>query len=276
MGRDHRRGGESERAQVRQGLVPVGRIGPLAVARPRRGDDQAPLRRGQPPHHRRRDRRHQRRGPHLRGSAGHRDGRGRGGHREDHPPAPHALRDGGHVRGGVRGDDHRSLRAEEVTSKKSTNRPLTVVSLLLSLSMAAMEMTVVSTAMPTVVGDLGGIHYYSWVFTAYLLTSTVTVPIYGKLADLYGRKPVQVCELSIDGHRHRRGEQVRGEDPRVVVDPSEVADHGGHGGGDHRHLHRRHRQAEEQGDDGERPVGALLRSHFFGTYRSVIVPSYAS
>ncbi len=84
-----------------------------------------------------------------------------------------------------------------MTSKKSTNRPLTVVSLLLSLSMAAMEMTVVSTAMPTVVGDLGGIHYYSWVFTAYLLTSTVTVPIYGKLADLYGRKPVLLAGIAI-------------------------------------------------------------------------------
>src|SRR5438552_10447527 len=78
-----------------------------------------------------------------------------------------------------------------------TNRPLTVVSLLLSLSMAAMEMTVVSTAMPTVVGDLGGIPYYSWVFTAYLLTSTVTVPIYGKLADLYGRKPVLLAGIGI-------------------------------------------------------------------------------
>jgi len=78
-----------------------------------------------------------------------------------------------------------------------TNRPLTVVSLLLSLSMAAMEMTVVSTAMPTVVGDLGGIHYYSWVFTAYLLASTVTVPIYGKLADLYGRKPVLLAGIAI-------------------------------------------------------------------------------
>src|SRR5262249_7271343 len=78
-----------------------------------------------------------------------------------------------------------------------TNRPLTVVSLLLSLSMAAMEMTVVSTAMPTVVGDLGGIHYYSWVFTAYLLTSTVTVPIYGKLADLYGRKPVLLAGIGV-------------------------------------------------------------------------------
>src|SRR2546422_2435121 len=78
-----------------------------------------------------------------------------------------------------------------------TNRPLTVVSLLLSLSMAAMEMTVVSTAMPTVVGDLGGVHFYSWVFTAYLLTSTVTVPLYGKLADLYGRKPVLLFGIGV-------------------------------------------------------------------------------
>src|SRR5436309_12813811 len=78
-----------------------------------------------------------------------------------------------------------------------TNRPLTVVSLLLSLFMAAMEMTVVSTAMPTVVGDLGGIKLYSWVFTAYLLTSTVTVPLYGKLADLYGRKPVLLAGIGV-------------------------------------------------------------------------------
>lgn len=82
-------------------------------------------------------------------------------------------------------------------SGSKTNRPLTVVSLLLSISMAAMEMTVVSTAMPTVVGDLGGIHFYSWVFTAYLLTSTVTVPLYGKLADLYGRKPVLLFGIAV-------------------------------------------------------------------------------
>ncbi|AKU93279.1 MDR family MFS transporter [Vulgatibacter incomptus] len=77
-----------------------------------------------------------------------------------------------------------------MSSSKKTHRPLTLAALLLSLFMAALEMTVVSTAMPTVVGDLGGIQLYSWVFTAYLLTSTVTVPIFGKLADLYGRKPV--------------------------------------------------------------------------------------
>jgi len=73
---------------------------------------------------------------------------------------------------------------------RKTHRPTTVVALILSLFMAALEATVVSTAMPTVVGDLGGIETYSWVFTAYLLASTVTVPIYGKLADLYGRKPI--------------------------------------------------------------------------------------
>jgi EmrB/QacA subfamily drug resistance transporter len=71
-----------------------------------------------------------------------------------------------------------------------TNRPATVVALLSALFMAAMEMTVVSTAMPTVIGDLGGIRLYSWVFTAYMLMATVTVPMYGKLADLYGRKPI--------------------------------------------------------------------------------------
>jgi EmrB/QacA subfamily drug resistance transporter len=71
-----------------------------------------------------------------------------------------------------------------------TSRPLTVVSLLLGLFLAAMEMTVVSTAMPTVVGELGGLSLYAWAFAAYMLTATVTVPIHGKLADLHGRKPV--------------------------------------------------------------------------------------
>ena len=63
--------------------------------------------------------------------------------------------------------------------------------------MAALEMTVVSTAMPTVIGDLGGIQHYSWVFTAYLLSSTVTVPLYGKLADLYGRKPIMLLGIAL-------------------------------------------------------------------------------
>ena len=80
---------------------------------------------------------------------------------------------------------------------RTTHRPLTTVALALSLFMAALEMTVVSTAMPTVVGELGGLRSYAWVFTAYMLASTVTVPIFGKLADLYGRKPVLLFGIGL-------------------------------------------------------------------------------
>ena len=80
---------------------------------------------------------------------------------------------------------------------RTPNRFATVAGLLLALFMAAMEMTVVSTAMPTVIADLGGAGHYAWVFTAYMLTSTVTVPIYGKLADLYGRKPVILGSMAL-------------------------------------------------------------------------------
>jgi EmrB/QacA subfamily drug resistance transporter len=84
-----------------------------------------------------------------------------------------------------------------VKTGRVTHRPITVAALLTGLAMAALEMTVVSTAMPTVVGDLGGIQHYSWVFTAYLLASTVTVPFYGKLADLYGRKPIMLLGIAL-------------------------------------------------------------------------------
>jgi len=65
-----------------------------------------------------------------------------------------------------------------------------VIALMLGMSLAALDTTIVGTALPSIVGKLGGISLYSWVFSIYLLTSTTTVPIYGKLADLFGRKPV--------------------------------------------------------------------------------------
>ncbi|HYP29909.1 MAG TPA: MDR family MFS transporter [Blastocatellia bacterium] len=61
---------------------------------------------------------------------------------------------------------------------------------LLGMFLAALEATVVGTAMPTVIASLGGLDRYSWVFSAYLLASTVTVPVWGKLSDLYGRRPL--------------------------------------------------------------------------------------
>jgi EmrB/QacA subfamily drug resistance transporter len=62
--------------------------------------------------------------------------------------------------------------------------------LMVTLLLAALDQTIVSTALPRVVSELGGLSQYSWVFTAYLLASTVTVPLYGKLGDVYGRKPL--------------------------------------------------------------------------------------
>ena len=70
------------------------------------------------------------------------------------------------------------------------HRGLVVLALMFSIAIAAMDATIVSTALPTIVGQLGGLSLFSWVFSVYLLTSTVTVPLYGKLADLYGRKPI--------------------------------------------------------------------------------------
>jgi EmrB/QacA subfamily drug resistance transporter len=69
--------------------------------------------------------------------------------------------------------------------------------LMLVLLLASLDQTIVSTALPTIVGDLGGIQHLSWVVTAYLLASTVTAPLYGKLGDLYGRKVVLQAAIVI-------------------------------------------------------------------------------
>ncbi|MGH6989364.1 MAG: MFS transporter, partial [Stellaceae bacterium] len=72
------------------------------------------------------------------------------------------------------------------------NRPYVLVCLMLALFMAAVEATVVATAMPSIIGALGGFALYSWVFSVFLLPQAITAILYGKLADLYGRRPVLV------------------------------------------------------------------------------------
>ena len=69
--------------------------------------------------------------------------------------------------------------------------------LMVALLLAALDQTIVATALPKVVSDLGGITQYSWVFTAYMLGSTVTVPLYGKLGDAHGRKPLFIVAIVI-------------------------------------------------------------------------------
>lgn len=65
------------------------------------------------------------------------------------------------------------------------------------IAVAALDATVVGTAMPTIIGQLGGIGEYGWVFSGYLLAATTTVPLYSKLADIYGRKPIFMLGLAL-------------------------------------------------------------------------------
>ncbi|MFF5184077.1 MFS transporter [Streptomyces sp. NPDC000345] len=76
-------------------------------------------------------------------------------------------------------------------------RGAVVAALMLSMALAALDSTVVSTAVPQIVGDLGGFAVFSWLFSGYLLAVTVTLPVYGKLSDTFGRKPVLVAGASL-------------------------------------------------------------------------------
>jgi EmrB/QacA subfamily drug resistance transporter len=69
-------------------------------------------------------------------------------------------------------------------------RPLILIAVMLAMFMAAVESTIVGTAMPSIIAQLGGFRLFSWVFAVFLLTQAVTIPLYGKLADIYGRKPM--------------------------------------------------------------------------------------
>jgi multidrug resistance protein len=68
-----------------------------------------------------------------------------------------------------------------------------VAALMLAMALAALDSTIVATAVPQIVGDLGGFSVFSWLFSGYLLAVTVTLPVYGKLSDTFGRKPVLVA-----------------------------------------------------------------------------------
>src|SRR5947209_6157330 len=72
-------------------------------------------------------------------------------------------------------------------------RGAVVAALMLSMALAALDSTVVATAVPQIVGDLGGFSVFSWLFSGYLLAVTVTLPVYGKLSDTFGRKPVLIA-----------------------------------------------------------------------------------
>jgi EmrB/QacA subfamily drug resistance transporter len=82
------------------------------------------------------------------------------------------------------------LTVEQVSATEADNRGAIVGALMLAIGLAAIDSTIVATAVPQIVADLGGFSLFPWIFSIYLLTQAVTVPIYGRLSDVFGRKPV--------------------------------------------------------------------------------------
>ena len=78
-----------------------------------------------------------------------------------------------------------------------SERGQVLIALMLATGLVAIDSTVIATAIPTVVGELGGFAQFPWLFSVYLLAQAVTVPIYGKLADLFGRKPVILLGIAL-------------------------------------------------------------------------------
>jgi EmrB/QacA subfamily drug resistance transporter len=82
-------------------------------------------------------------------------------------------------------------------ANQTSSRPLVIASVMAATAIIAIESTIVATAMPQIVADLGGLQLYSWVFSSFLLTQTAMTVVFGNLADLYGRKPVMYAGIGI-------------------------------------------------------------------------------
>ncbi len=85
----------------------------------------------------------------------------------------------------------------EIRPITANERRITLASVMIVFLLSGISQTVVTTALPRIIADLDGLSLYAWVQTAYLLTSTVMVPIWGKLGDLFGRKPVLLASIGI-------------------------------------------------------------------------------
>ncbi|WUS80862.1 MFS transporter [Streptomyces canus] len=94
---------------------------------------------------------------------------------------------------GIRVDDTKPAIQEPARHVSTNRRGAVVAALMLAMALAALDATIVSTAVPQIVGDLGGFSVFSWLFSGYLLAVTVTLPVYGKLSDTFGRKPVLIA-----------------------------------------------------------------------------------
>src|SRR5256714_1707325 len=116
----------------------------------------------------------------------------RGGHAPAAPPAHPVATESRHCNG-----EAATMSAPAAEGLRGRALWTVFGALMLGMFLAALDQTIVSTALPTIVGDLGGLSHLSWVVTSYLLASTVSTPIYGKLGDMYGRKPVFLVAILI-------------------------------------------------------------------------------
>src|ERR1700730_7470830 len=90
-----------------------------------------------------------------------------------------------------------ALTLEARTARSLMDRRYVTAALMMVMVLASMEQTVTSTAMPTIIGDLRGLEHYSWVASIYLLACTVSMPLYGRLADALGRKKVILFAIAL-------------------------------------------------------------------------------
>jgi EmrB/QacA subfamily drug resistance transporter len=88
-------------------------------------------------------------------------------------------------------------RSYALSAETRAARGLVLAAAMMAIVLTATEGSIVATAMPTIVAELGGFHLFSWAFAAFLLTQAVSIPIYGRLADLYGRKPIFFAGTSL-------------------------------------------------------------------------------
>ncbi len=94
-------------------------------------------------------------------------------------------------------DGNRANNRQVTNRIEGSRRGLALATVMLTMFFASLDQTVVSTSMPAIITDLKGLSLYAWVFTAYMMGAAITVPIYGKLSDVYGRKPFYLLGLGL-------------------------------------------------------------------------------
>src|SRR5204862_2897761 len=110
-----------------------------------------------------------------------------------YPPALCAYPHGS----GIMSTEQLSVASGTIAPTRILDRRWITAALMLVMVLASMEQTVTSTAMPTIIGELHGLEHYAWVASIYLLACTVTMPLYGRLADVLGRKRVVLGAILI-------------------------------------------------------------------------------